>query len=77
MGLLVQKLKVHFDLSPRVKYPGKPEEVRKATQIGLMSGGTGITPMLQIIMAILKDPEDHTRVSLLFANQVTKVICFW
>ena len=25
--------------------------------------------MLQIIQAILKDPEDNTRVSLLFANQ--------
>ena len=30
---------------------------------------TGITPMLQIIQAILKDSEDTTRVSLLFANQ--------
>ena len=30
---------------------------------------TGITPMLQIIKAILKDPSDTTRVSLLFANQ--------
>lgn len=29
----------------------------------------GITPMLQIIKAILKDPEDTTTVSLLFANQ--------
>ena len=30
----------------------------------------GITPMLQIIKAILKDSKDTTRVSLLFANQV-------
>ena len=30
---------------------------------------TGITPMLQIVKAILKDPSDTTRVSLLFANQ--------
>ncbi len=55
---------------PRVKFPGKPEEIRKAGHIGLISGGTGITPMLQIIMAILKDEEDNTKVSLLYANQV-------
>ncbi len=30
---------------------------------------TGITPMLQIIKSILKDPNDKTKVSLLFANQ--------
>lgn len=30
----------------------------------------GITPILQIIRAILKDPDDHTELSLLFANQV-------
>ena len=29
----------------------------------------GITPMLQIVQAILKDPADTTSVSLLFANQ--------
>jgi cytochrome-b5 reductase len=53
----------------RVKYPGKPEQIRFATDIGLIAGGTGITPMLQIVKAILKDPSDTTRVSLLFANQ--------
>ena len=53
-----------------MKFPGKPEQIRKAGQIGLISGGTGITPMLQIIMAVLKDPQDKTKVSLLFANQV-------
>ncbi|KAL6523492.1 NADH-cytochrome b-5 reductase-like protein [Orobanche gracilis] len=36
--------------------------------IGMIAGGTGITPMLQIIDAILKNPDDHTQVSLLYAN---------
>ncbi|GLJ44089.1 hypothetical protein SUGI_0919470 [Cryptomeria japonica] len=36
--------------------------------IGMVAGGTGITPMLQIIDAILKNPEDKTKVSLLYAN---------
>lgn len=31
---------------------------------------TGITPMLQVIRAVLKDPNDHTVCYLLFANQV-------
>lgn len=32
-------------------------------------GGTGITPMLQLITAVFRDPEDQTCLSLLFANQ--------
>ncbi len=59
----------------RVKYPGKPEQLRYATSVGLIAGGTGITPMLQIIKAIIKDPEDDTKVSLLFANQVHVFSC--
>jgi cytochrome-b5 reductase len=34
-----------------------------------VTGGTGITPMLQLIRHITKDPEDNTQMSLLFANQ--------
>lgn len=33
---------------------------------------TGITPMLQVIRAVLKDPNDHTVCYLLFANQVSE-----
>jgi len=36
--------------------------------IGMLAGGTGITPMLQIIRAIQKNPQDKTEVSLIFAN---------
>jgi len=37
-------------------------------EIGLIAGGTGITPMLQIIRAALKNPRDNTRLSLIYAN---------
>jgi cytochrome-b5 reductase len=37
-------------------------------KLGMIAGGTGITPMLQIINAIVRDPEDVTEVSLVFAN---------
>jgi len=36
--------------------------------ITMLAGGTGITPMLQIVKAVLKRPDDKTRVLLLFAN---------
>ncbi|XVE98300.1 hypothetical protein REPUB_Repub03eG0093700 [Reevesia pubescens] len=36
--------------------------------IGMIAGGTGITPMLQVIEAILKNSDDNTQVSLLYAN---------
>lgn len=40
----------------------------------MLAGGTGITPMLQLIRAMIKDPADETQVSLLFANQTEKDI---
>lgn len=39
-----------------------------AREIGMIAGGTGITPMLQIIRAALKNPADNTRLSLIYAN---------
>ncbi|XP_052200080.1 NADH-cytochrome b5 reductase-like protein [Diospyros lotus] len=36
--------------------------------IGMIAGGTGIAPMLQIIEAVLKNSEDNTQLSLLYAN---------
>jgi len=41
----------------------------KVKHIGMIAGGTGITPMLQIIKAVLDNPADKCTVSLLFANQ--------
>ena len=46
----------------------------RATKVGIMAGGTGITPMLQVIAAVLKDPNDETQLSLLYANQTDEDI---
>lgn len=46
----------------------------KKKKIGMIAGGTGITPMLQIIRAIQKDPNDNTEVWLIFANQTEEDI---
>ncbi|KAL5043098.1 hypothetical protein BDW71DRAFT_216539 [Aspergillus fruticulosus] len=39
-----------------------------AQRIGMIAGGTGITPMYQLIRAICEDESDKTQVSLLYAN---------
>lgn len=36
--------------------------------IGMIAGGTGITPMLQVIQKLLDDPRDKTELRLLYAN---------
>jgi cytochrome-b5 reductase len=41
----------------------------KVNKVNMIAGGSGITPMLQIIKAILKDSDDYTMISLIFANQ--------
>lgn len=53
-----------------VKPLGQPREERFCQQIGMMSGGTGITPMLQILHAIFRDgkPSD-INVNMIYANQ--------
>ena len=40
----------------------------------MLAGGTGITPMLQLIRAMIKDPMDKTQATLLYANQTEKDI---
>ncbi|CAD1813046.1 NADH-cytochrome b5 reductase 1 [Candida parapsilosis] len=35
---------------------------------GMIAGGTGIAPMYQIITAILNNPEDNIKISLIYAN---------
>jgi nitrate reductase (NAD(P)H) len=42
---------------------------QKVPVISMIAGGTGITPMYQVITAVLADPEDTTRLALLYANQ--------
>ncbi|EXJ68021.1 uncharacterized protein A1O5_08636 [Cladophialophora psammophila CBS 110553] len=42
--------------------------------IGMIAGGTGITPMYQLIRAICEDASDNTTVSLLYANNTEEDI---
>lgn len=38
-------------------------------ELGMIAGGTGITPMYQIIRRICEDPRDDTKLTLLYANK--------
>lgn len=70
-GLLVYKGKGSFAIKADKK---SPPVMTTAKHVGMIAGGTGITPMLQIINAIMKDPQDETVCYLLFANQTEKDI---
>ena len=37
--------------------------------LGLVGGGTGLAPLLQIVRAMLADKQDTTRISLLCVNR--------
>eukprot|EP00301_Raphidiophrys_heterophryoidea_P019712 c4589_g1_i1.p1 GENE.c4589_g1_i1~~c4589_g1_i1.p1 ORF type:complete len:303 (+),score=65.95 c4589_g1_i1:46-909(+) len=50
----------------RVKISGKNEQIY--TSLNMVCGGTGITPMLQVIRAILRDTNDTTSIRLIFGN---------
>ncbi|KAM3446024.1 hypothetical protein MY3296_010061 [Beauveria thailandica] len=45
-----------------------------ARRIGMVAGGTGITPMFQVIRAVCEDDRDLTRVSLIYANRTEQDI---
>ncbi|NXO04054.1 NB5R3 reductase, partial [Rhinopomastus cyanomelas] len=70
-GLLVYHGKGNFAIRPEKK--AEPV-TKKVKYVGMIAGGTGITPMLQIIQAIIKDKDDPTVCHLLFANQTEKDI---
>ncbi|CAH2062918.1 unnamed protein product, partial [Iphiclides podalirius] len=66
--------------SGRLQYAGKgtflikklrkdPPVAVNVKKLNMIAGGTGVTPMLQLIRHICKDSNDNTELRLLFANQ--------
>ncbi|PWA03442.1 hypothetical protein BB558_000384 [Smittium angustum] len=68
MSKYINSLKVGDELLmkgpiQKSKYvPGSKKE------IGMIAGGTGIAPMMQVIHKVIGNPEDTTKIKLLFAN---------
>jgi cytochrome-b5 reductase len=58
-----------------IKRPKKVvHDYQKVRHIGMIAGGTGITPMMQVIRAVLRNPDDKTVMWLIFANQTEEDI---
>ncbi|CAL5872980.1 uncharacterized protein PFLUO_LOCUS7249 [Penicillium psychrofluorescens] len=55
-------------LSMKGPLPKYPWEANKHDHVCLIAGGTGITPMYQLARQIFKNPEDKTKVTLVFGN---------
>lgn len=56
---------------PIPKFPYKRNEFE---EIGMIAGGTAITPMWQVIQQISSDKEDKTKVTLVYTNKSEKDI---
>ena len=56
-------------LKPERLFHGSPAISGRWDHIGLVAGGTGVAPLVQIIRIVLDDPADPTTVSLLSVNR--------
>ncbi|XP_076878265.1 NADH-cytochrome b5 reductase 2 [Brachyhypopomus gauderio] len=70
-GLLVYNGNGQFAIRPDKK---SNANVRRFKHVAMIAGGTGVTPMLQLIRSITADPADTTKCSLIFANQTEQDI---
>ncbi|EFJ41779.1 hypothetical protein VOLCADRAFT_107549 [Volvox carteri f. nagariensis] len=68
MSKHIDSLKIGDSLEIKGPIKKYPYEANTKKHIGMVAGGTGITPMLQVIDAILDNPNDKTQVSLVYAN---------
>lgn len=70
-GALEYKGSGEFKILRRLALPATGTELRisHATHVGMIAGGSGITPMLQLLREVSRrGAEDTTRISLIFAN---------
>ncbi|KAL1847738.1 hypothetical protein Plec18170_008399 [Paecilomyces lecythidis] len=72
-GILTGQYLANLEVGDKVLFRG-PKGAMKyhsglCKQIGMIAGGTGITPMYQLIRAICEDEKDLTQVSLIYANR--------
>ncbi|KAJ5220566.1 hypothetical protein N7468_009770 [Penicillium chermesinum] len=72
-GLLTGKYLAHLTVGDKVLFRGPKGAMRYkkglCKKIGMIAGGTGITPMYQLIRAICEDDTDTTEISLIYANR--------
>ncbi|KAH7346359.1 cytochrome b5 reductase-like protein [Rhexocercosporidium sp. MPI-PUGE-AT-0058] len=71
-GQLTRKYMQNLQVGDEVEVRGPKGAMRygkgMVKELGMVAGGTGITPMYQLIRAICEDPTDSTHVSLVYGN---------
>lgn len=77
-GLLTGQYLANLQVGDKVLFRG-PKGAMKyqkglCKRIGMIAGGTGITPMYQLIRAICEDDTDITEISLVYANRTEEDI---
>ncbi|KAG9511551.1 cytochrome b5 reductase-like protein, partial [Aureobasidium melanogenum] len=77
-GGLITNYLANLELGDKVDMRGPKGAMKYSSSltkhIGMIAGGTGITPMYQVIRAICEDTLDKTTVSLLYANNTEEDI---
>lgn len=77
-GKLTNGYMVNLNVGDEVLFRGPKGAMRYhrdlCKKIGMVAGGTGITPMFQVIRAICEDDRDTTEVSLIYANRTEQDI---
>ncbi len=70
----LRKLQVGDSVELRGPKGGIRYQCGMCAKAGMVAGGTGITPMYQVIRAICEDRRDRTEVSLIYANRTEQDI---
>ncbi|CAO1613549.1 unnamed protein product [Sympodiomycopsis kandeliae] len=70
----VHDLKVGDSLGIKGPIPKFPYKANEFEEIGMIAGGSGITPMWQVIQQIAGDKSDKTKVTLIYSNKTEKDI---
>lgn len=74
MSTHIHELKAGGSLAIKGPLPKYAWEENKHPQVAMIAGGTGITPMYQLCRAIFNNPNDKTKVTLVFGNVSEKDI---
>ncbi|KAI0789400.1 cytochrome-b5 reductase [Abortiporus biennis] len=68
MSQYIHGLKVGEKLAVKGPIMKIPWKVNEFEEVGMIAGGSGITPMYQVLTAALSDPANTTKYTLIFAN---------
>lgn len=74
MSTYIHDLKLNDTLSfkgPILKWKYEPNQFK---EIGLIGGGTGITPLYQVVHEVLKNSSDNTKITLLYGSKTPEDI---